>query len=604
MQVRKSTEMVPMRDGVNLATQIYFPEGAGPWPTMLVRHPYGPLYGEDVFEVMAKDDYVAIMQDERGRFASEGDWSPRKKSGEDGSDTCAWIVKQPWSDGQVGLFGSSYAGLNQWLTAVENPAGLRAISPIVGGDPFADFPYVSPGVLALGAIVNWSLYVAPELLRRTGSQLTDPTVEKVVKLQDRFWDLSKGMLSVSPNLDMAGAMAEISAELDTVLSALYELPLSEFTTAVEPVLPWVREWLKHPEPDDPYWKNSSWTHAFDQLESPALIIAGWYDLFIQSSPRDFSELVKRTREKKHKLVIGPWPHNYITNMGTIFSGERQFPWPTVPDSWAIGGTSQSGEAELLKRWFDFWMKDDDNGIMDSAPIQLYVMGENVLRDEYEWPLARTRWTNFYLRSSGRANSRVGDGELSLTKPGEEPPDTFEYDPANPVPTVGGKILSAVAAGAFNQESVEKRDDVLVFSTEPLGQDCEITGPITLHLWVSTTAVDTDFTGKLVDVFPDGTVYNLCESVTRLRYRKERPGLVTPDEVQKVTIELGPTSNLFKESHRIRLQVSSSNFPYFDPNPNTGKSLFLDESNEMIVATQTVFHDQQRPSHLVLPLIPR
>ena len=232
------------------------------------------------------------------------------------------------------------------------------------------------------------------------------------------------------------------------------------------------------------------------------------------------------------------------------------------------------------------------------------MGENVLRDEYEWPLARTEWTCFYLHSYGKANTALGNGGLSTDKPEYEVADQYAYDPADPVPSAGGRSLDFANWGCFDQQEVEKREDVLVYSTLPLEQDLEVTGPIVLKLWVTTSAVDTDFTGKLVDVQPDGTVYNLCDGITRLRFRKEQKGLVTPGELQQVTIELGPTSNLFKKGHKLRLEVSSSNFPYADPNPNTGKSLFLDESNAMVVAQQTVYHDASRPSHLILPVIPR
>ena len=227
-----------------------------------------------------------------------------------------------------------------------------------------------------------------------------------------------------------------------------------------------------------------------------------------------------------------------------------------------------------------------------------------MRGEQEWPLARTEWTNFYLHSGGQANTADGNGSLSTSAPGEESADQYIYDPANPVPSIGGQGMMMYPSGAWDQQPIEERDDVLVYSIPALEQDTEVTGPVVLNLWVATTAVDTDFTGKLVDVHPDGQAIHLCDGVTRLRYRKTRPGLVTPGEVQEVRIELRPTSNLFKKGHRIRVEVSSSNFPYFDPNPNTGKSLLLDESNEMVVVRQTVYHDVSRPSHLVLPVIPR
>ena len=602
MSEKKILEHVPMRDGVRLATYIHFPEGDEPWPAMMIRHPYGPIYGEDVFQRMASDGYVAIMQDERGRHGSEGDWEPRLTSGEDGADTCEWIVKQSWSNGRVGLFGSSYAGLNQWLVASQNPRGLAAISPHIGGDPFSEFPYVSPGVLSLGALVGWSLNVAHEVLQRKGVELNHPTVGKIIEAEERIWEASEGSVSLSLDLSMLEVLADVIPVVTDTLDELYDRPLSEFTTAVNSKITWVKGWLDHPQPTDEFWEKVDHSRHYDRIETPSLIVAGWYDPFIRSAVRDFSELTARMKGK-HKLVIGPWPHNPITNTGVVSAGTRQFAWPAVRDHWAIGGTSQSRDEDLLKRWFSYWLRDEENGILDTPPIQLYVMGENVVRDEYEWPLARTKWTNYYLQSEGHANTRSGDGVLGIEKSMTKHTDVYVYDPANPVPTCGGNLLLPSIAGSYDQRVIQERQDVLVYTTPVLKEDVEVTGPVQLHLWASTSAVDTDFTAKLIDVFPDGNAYNLCDGVTRLRFRSETPGKVSPGEIQKLVVELGPTSNVFKAGHRIQLEVSSSNFPYFDPNPNTGKSLFTDTTNEMVVAHQTIFHDQERPSHLLLPVIP-
>ena len=612
MAVSKSLVMVPMRDGTRLATTIFLPEGDGPWPAMLLRNPYGfSAMGSDMFEQMAADGFVALHQDERGRFESEGDWFPRESSGRDGADTCDWITRQPWSNGEIGLFGASYTGMTQWLTAMENPASVKSMSPCVAGDAFANAPYISPGVLSLSVILGWAIgNLGPDTCRRAGISPADPDVAKCIEAFDRLWEAMAGSFSNKrPTPDEIAAQMKVMMGLiqqtAEASEAIYNRPLAEIVSAANETMPWVREWLEHPEPEDPYWSATDWSQHFDKIEAPALIVAGWYDLFICSGPRDFAELAKRDPSgKKHKLVIGPWTHNYATNMGVIHCGQRQFPWSAVADTWSLGGTSVSDEVDLMKRWQAHWLKGEDNGITDGAPIKLYVMGENVLREEYEWPLARTEWTNFYLHSDGKANTVNGNGTLSTAQPAAKATDCFSYDPKNPVPTAGGKSLDMHAWGSFDQQEVEKREDVLVYSSSILEEDMEVTGPIVLKLWGATSAVDTDFTGKLVDVQPDGTAYNLCDGITRLRFRKEQKGLVTPGEVQEITIELGSTSNVFKKGHRIRLQVSSSNFPYADPNPNTGKSLFLDESNEMVVAEQTVYHDASRPSHLILPVIPR
>ena len=600
---RKELVKVGMRDGAKLATYLFFPEGEGPWPAILVRHPYGKLYSEDVFETMAADGYVAILQDERGRFGSEGDWKPFEKSAEDGADTCDWIGKQSWSDGNVGLYGMSYAGGTQWLTAMESPKNLRAFAPLEAANVFVDFPYVSPGVIALGIFINWSISVAPDTERRYGRHPSTAEVNDLLRVHYTFEQTLDGFLSNRPSLDAGEDYLDVGIKMSEALNKVCDQPLSEFVKSVDDFLPWVREFLEHPDPEDDYWSKKHWTHRYDDIESPALIVAGWYDYFLQSGVEDFIELSQRDQgDTRHKLIVGPWGHGVVANSDQSVLMERQFEWTPVPDSWALGGSSQSKEPEMLKRWYDYWLKGEENGILDGAPVQIYVMGENVLRDEYEWPLARTEWTKFYLHSQGSANTLNGDGMLLTDKQGDQAVDQYAYDPGNPVPSLGGR--QAIASGVMDQRIVEERDDVLVYSTDPLETAIEVTGPIKLKLWVSTSALDTDFTAKLVDVFPDGRAYNLREGVTRLRFRKEKPGLVNPGDIEEVTIDLGPTCNLFKKGHQIRLEVSSSNFPYFDPNPNTGKSLFLDESNEMIVAQQTVYHDDQRPSHLVLPVIPR
>ena len=608
MSVNKSSVMVAVRDGTRLATTVFLPDGDGPWPTMLLRSPYGfAAMGPDMFEQMARDGYVAIHQDERGRFESEGVWAPREYSGRDGADTCDWIARQPWSNGKIGLFGASYTGITQWLTAMESPASVKSMSPCVAGDTFADCPYISPGVLSMSVIFGWAIgNLGPDTCRRSGLMPANPYVANCIEAQDRVWTSMRGMYTNKqiPESDLA-AQAQSVQQLVPHIEALYGQSLSEIVKAVDKTMPWVREWIEHPEPEDPYWSPIDWSQHFDKVKAPALIVAGWYDLFVRSAPRDFAEMAKRDHsDKMHKLVIGPWPHSYATNLGAIYCGQRQFPWSAVSDSWSLGGTSVSQDRELMKRWHAHWLEGEDNGITDGAPIKIYVMGENVLRDEHEWPLSRTQWTNFYLHSDGNANTSAGDGALSIDEPGGENADCYHYDPSDPVPTVGGRTLDFHAWGSFDQREVEKREDVLVYSTAALEEAVEVTGPIVLKLWAATSAVDTDFTAKLVDVQPEGPAYNLCEGITRLRFRKGQKGLVTPGALQQVTIELGPTSNLFLKGHRIRVEVSSSNFPYADPNPNTGKSLFLDESNEMVVAEQTVYHDTSRPSHVTLPIIPR
>ncbi len=292
----------------------------------------------------------------------------------------------------------------------------------------------------------------------------------------------------------------------------------------------------------------------------------------------------------HKLMMGPWTH------GGLFQtrqGDLTFPSEAAPNG-----------RDLRLRWFDRWLKGVKNGFDEEPPINIYVMGADRWRSECEWPLQRAVNTNYYLHSGGRANGLVGDGMLSATAPDREPQDTYNYDPSNPVPTLGGNVaMHPPRVGPYDQTSIELRSDVLVYSTPPLDADVEVTGPIVLKLFASTDRKDTDFTGKLVDVNPAGYAKILLEGVIRGRYNKtfHEPHLLKPNEVNEFYVDLWSTSNLFKKGHRIRIEVSSSNFPKYDRNPNTGNTFGAD--TEGLVARQTIFHDRSHPSHVILPVIP-
>jgi putative CocE/NonD family hydrolase len=328
-----------------------------------------------------------------------------------------------------------------------------------------------------------------------------------------------------------------------------------------------------------------------------LHVGSWYDAFQYDTLTMFTGLREHAMtpeaRRGQKLLMGPWahllPYAAPTSQGT---GDIDF------------GPEALIELHAIQcRWFDYFLKGIDNGVLDEAPIRLFVMGENRWRDEYEWPLARTRYTNFYLHSEGKANSLRGNGRLSLTTPGEEPPDRYLYDPQDPVPTRGGTTLG-LAMGVFDQTKIEERADVLVYTGDVLTEALEVTGPITLKLFAASSAPDTDFTAKLVDVRPDGYAQNIAEGVIRARFRESltHPTLLTPERVYAYTLDLWSTSHVFKAGHRLRLEVSSSNFPRYDRNPNTGHEFGVDA--EVRTAQQTVFHDPRYPSHLVLPVIPR
>jgi putative CocE/NonD family hydrolase len=377
------------------------------------------------------------------------------------------------------------------------------------------------------------------------------------------------------------------------------LPLKDFPLLQhERLAPYYYDWLAHPN-DDEYWRQWNIADRHPQVTVPALNVGGWYDIFLGGTLRNYLGMRQdggNAQAKQQRLIIGPWFHTTM--------------WPNIAGEVDFGLRAQGLAIDLegiILRWFDHWLKAIDTGMLREPPVKLFVMGENVWRDEREWPLARAQHTRYYFHSGGRANTRHGDGVLSLEPPSHEPADHYLYDPRHPVPTRGGGLCcwqASVPGGAYDQRSVEERSDVLVYSTPPLAQAMEVTGPIVLKLWASSSAVDTDFTAKLVDVEPSGYARNLTDGILRARYREStaRPTLIEPGRVYEYTIDLWATSNLFKAAHRIRVEVSSSNFPRFDRNPNTGHPFAQDA--ELRPATQTILHDADHPSHIVLPIVPR
>jgi putative CocE/NonD family hydrolase len=390
--------------------------------------------------------------------------------------------------------------------------------------------------------------------------------------------------------------------IDAMDQTVKTLPLSEIPVNPE-WSPYFAEWMAHPTRDE-FWTSCSIEERHDQVAVPALNIAGWYDIFLDGSLRNFTGVREKGATEAARtggrLLLGPWTHTTppLAVSGAVDFGGRA--------GQSLMPLSQDIDGETL-RFFDYWLKDIDEGYSSEAPVQVFVMGEDAWRGEQEWPLARAVETEFYLGSGGNANSIDGDGALWQEPPTGERPDVFLYDPFHPVPTAGGQLCCHPATfppGAFDQRGVEARSDVLVYKTPPLAGDTEVTGPVRLHLWAETTAPDTDFTAKLVDIYPDGYTRNLTDGIIRARYRHgtdlARP--ITAGEPLEYTIDLWATSNLFRAGHRIGLEVSSSNFPRFDRNLNTGHELGADA--EMLPAIQTIYHDRERPSRLVLPIVPR
>ena len=543
---------VPMRDGVELSTDLYLPRSAGAIPTVLIRTPYS----NNIEEIIAKGrqlanrGYACAIQDVRGRWDSDGRFYPFFHEADDGYDTQEWIGRQTWSNGRIGMSGGSYLGCVQWLSAPLRNEFLTCIAPRVMCNDYFDGLIYPGGAFQLNVAITWGM--------RTRAR-TAQSIE--------FHDWNE---------------------------AFRALPLAEMATRAGHDVPFWKDWIEH-STDDEYWAPINVEKKFHEIAVPALEMGGWFDLYARQSFTNFNGLREqgRTPEARHgKLIVGPWTHqlSVCTCVGDI----------------DFGAGSMVDLDALELRWFDYWLKQIDNGIQDEPPLRLFIMGTNEWRDEHEWPLARTDWQRWYLHSGGSANTAVGDGRLSQDPPADEVPDHFVYDPRYPVQTLGGNNCCSphiVAWGPQDQRPVEMRSDVLCYTSPPLDDDLEITGPIQVVLHASSDAPDTDWTGKLVDVSPNGYAMNLCDGIIRARYRKSRsdPVLIEPGEVCEYTIEVGVTGNVFRKGHRIRLEISSSNFPRFDRNLNTGHVFGKD--TEMRPARQTVHHSGEYASHILLPVIP-
>ncbi len=535
----------PMRDGVNLAANIFRPKAAGPFPVILMRTPYGKMdekMGDGTRYTAA--GYAMVVQDCRGRGKSEGVWDPFRYDVQDGFDTQEWVGHQSWCNGSIGTAGGSYVGWTQWAPAPQASRYLKAMVPVVPFGNAYDVAYTG-GAFQLALLMGWGTAV--------------------------------GGVALSP---------------EKLQEAFRHLPLRTFTEQFDKKVPYLDEWVAHYTYDD-YWKARGIDYRYADVTVPILNIGGWYDIFSKITLGLVTQVraasTNREVRRNQFVVIGPWTHG----VGAKKVGELDF-----------GADAGLDLGDLQFKWFQYWLQGRETGIQDWPAYYLFVMGENRWRGEDKWPLQRARSTSYYLHSAGHAATLKGDGRLNVTEPGDEPADQFTYDGNNPVPSVGGNNLTGAPAGPHDQADVEARDDVLVYSTAPLEQDTEVTGPVKLMLWAASGARDTDFTGKLVDAHPDGKAYNLCDGIVRAQYRNgtDKPAPLEPGKATKFEIDLWVTSNLFKQGHCIHLEVSSSNFPRFDRNPNSGKPFGTD--TELLSARQTILHDRGHPSQLVLPVIPR
>jgi putative CocE/NonD family hydrolase len=585
---------VPVRDGVLLAADLYLPAqggqpAPGPFPVVMERTPYDKAnkYGEGRY--FARRGYVAVMQDVRGRFASEGEWYPFAKEAPDGYDSVEWAAAQPWCSGRVGTMGGSYCGSDQSALATLSPPHLAAMVVAVGTSNYHTSSLRQNGALELRFMVY-----AFRMATTSREALADPALKSALE-----------------------------ADFARVGEWLSRLPYKKGSSALR-FLPTYEQWLLdiHSEGDyNDYWRQRG--YAIDQYytehaDVPTIYLGGWYDSYARGTTSNYSMLSKIKTSPQH-LLMGPWTHG---GWDVAYAGDVDFGSDSVLDDY-------NG---LRLRWFDRWLKDVDNGVDRAKPVRYFVMGarpdsadtckdrEGRLRqlgewrEADDWPLPSTRHTPYFLH---------GDGTLGPDRPSSSEPSRYTFDPRDPVPTIGGGISAAnqvMPPGAYDQRGDERfygchdtlplsaRSDVLVFQTPPLEGGLEVTGPLVVKLWVSSSALDTDFTVKLIDVhppsgdYPDGFAQNLSDSILRARYRddRERAELLEPDRIYPLELVLYPTSNVFGVGHRIRLDVSSSNFPRFDLNPNTGGP--LGRERRYALADNAVYHDPKHPSHIVLPII--
>ncbi len=545
-------QRVPMRDGITLSADIYRPVNSlhtsKKYPVILTRTPYMKLNERMLVSAkyFAERGYVFVALDVRGRGDSDGTFVPYFNEGRDGYDAIEWCASQSWSDGNVGTIGSSYPGCIQWLAALQKPPHLKAmVVRVTPSDPFVETPTGLPSPITL----CWLHYVSGH-------------VNQLMEAVD--WE------------------------------HVYEhLPLITMDVRAGRYNANWRANIEHPQLDE-YWDPLCYQNKFDQLDVPVLHISGWYDDEQIGTPLNYIGMTTRGAQDaaraSQRLLMGPWGH--VVNSESKL-GEVDFGLQSLIDM----------RAEEL-RWFNRWLKGYANisTSPEEFPVRIFVMGDNEWRDEREWPLARTQWTPFYLHSGGSANSRFGDGTLSINKPENEPTDTYQYNPAHPVPFITDPTSTQIG-GPDDYSAIERRDDVLVYMTEPLKEEIEVTGSIRVDLYASSSAPDTDFMAKLVDVWPSGFVQRLCDGMVRARFREgmDRPSLIEPGKIYKFSIDCWNTCQVFKTGHRIGLEISSSAFPKYDRNLNTGAPLGV--TTEMAIAEQRIYHDVEHQSAVVLPIIP-
>ena len=561
-----------MRDGTVLRADIYRPRTDDPVPVILMRTQYGKSGAQAGSRYQSPDwfashCYLVVIQDVRGQGASGGTFSEYTNDMQDGYDSVEWAAALPGSNGKVGMYGSSYVGATQWLAATTAPPHLATIVPANTASDYYDGWTYEGGEFRLAFVQPWAIGLATSAARTRNDQATVAELQAADAEPTRWMDFR-------PFNDLP--------------------PMQPHNPAVAP---WYFDWIRHSTRDG-FWQQFSVRDRYASIKVPVLHFEGWYDAFLAGGIENFAGMVAHggtdLARDNQRLVIGPWDH---VNWGRPDSS----PAPLLKE---IGAVGDSPINDMMLAWFDHFLKGTNNDVAGSPKVDYFVMGANAWKSATSWPLPQTNWTTFYLSGGGGIADRKG--ELIPSAPAAQPPDTYTYDPAFPAPSLGGHSCCGASSGPqgpYDQSPVEQRSDVLVYSSAPLERDTEVTGPVTVQIWAQSSATDTDFTAKLTVAKPDGRVINLNNGILRTSFRDSLadPTPVTPGRPYEYQIHVWPTSYEFRAGDRIRLEISSSDYPQFAPNPNTGAPFGADTATR--IATQTILHDRDHPSAVTLPVIP-
>jgi putative CocE/NonD family hydrolase len=570
---------VPMRDGVVLRMDVQRPADDGAYPVLLSRTPYGKGDPEAYIHCLQalEAGYAVVCQDTRGRYESDGDFAPTMTEAEDGFDTIEWIAQQSWCNGNVGMWGASYVGFTQIIAAVEAPPSLKAIVPVFASIEAHNHGFFQDGAFGLGWVLPTILYWygADSVARHAGALRSER------RSSAGFVGLPVANEAVN---EAIMARQRALAHLDDAYSFL---PLRDLPILREaPGTDYYLDWLANASAG-PFWEPANATPRLSQASCAGLHIGGWFDTILNHTLTAYAQMRGEgttPSQAAQRLLIGPWAH-----WPYFFTGDHE--------GFSFGPSAALAQHEMTAlhlAYFDAHLRESDTEF-SSAPVRIFVMGENVWRDEGEWPLARTEYVPWHLGAGG---------ELSATAPDKHrEPSTYTYDPTDPTPFADPSLP---VPRPRDQRVLDARADILRFQSAALDRPTEVTGPLKVVLYVSTDVVDTDFVARLIDVHPDGSAWYLAEGILRMRYRSSlaEPEAVVPGEIYKIELDLMATSNLFLSGHRIRVDIASASFPRFDRNLNTGAELGTDSLRDAIPAHQTIYHDPEHPSHILLPLIPR